>query len=112
MKMNLLTGGDSESRQYKLNSPNPKHGPRYEGWYAAVKLANQIQVPHLLFTIDKHNEKREHIGLTAIEKLSPEGLFYIDNIKPNNKVVEGMENIVNAVNEKLSKSKPPELIKP
>lgn len=69
----------NDEPSHYFNSPNPRHGPRYEGWYAAVKLANQIQVPHLLFTIDKRDETKEHIGLTVIEKLSPEGIFYVNN---------------------------------
>ncbi len=99
---------DDEPSQY-FNSPNPRHGPRYDGWYAAVKLANQLNVPHLLFTIDKRDVTNEHIGLTAIEKLSPDGLFYIDNLKPNDNIVERMENIVRAINKMYRKAQPPVL---
>lgn len=99
----------NDEPSHYFNSPNPRHGPRYEGWYAAVKLANQIQVPHLLFTIDKRDETKEHIGLTVIEKLSPEGIFYVNNQKPNDNVVERMETIVRAINEKLRTALPPAL---
>lgn len=99
----------NDEPSHYFNSSNPKHGPRYEGWYASVKLANQIKVPHLLFTIDKRDKFKEHIGLTVIEKLSPEGIFYVDNQKPNYNVVEGMEVIVRAINEKLRTASPPAL---
>lgn len=99
----------NDEPSHYFNSPNPRHGPRYEGWYAAVKLANQIGVPHLLFTIDKNDETKEHIGLTAIERLSPEGIFYVENQKPNNNIVEKLDFIVKAINEKLSIASPPAL---
>ena len=99
----------NDEPSHYFHSSNPKHGPRYDGWYAAVKLAGQIQVPHLLFTIDKRDETKEHIGLTAIERLSPEGIFYVDGLKPNENVVEGMEAIVGAVNRKIRTAMPPVL---
>ena len=100
----------NDEPSHYFNSPNPRHGPRYEGWYAAVKLANQIQVPHLLFTIDKRDETKEHIGLTVIEKLSPEGIFYVNNQKPNDNVVERMETIVRAIIGRLWTALPPALV--
>lgn len=99
----------NDEPSHYFHSSNPKHGPRYDGWYAAVKLAGQIQVPHLLFTIDKRDETKEHIGLTAIERLSPEGIFYVDGVKPNENVVEGMEAIARAVNGKIRTAMPPVL---
>lgn len=98
---------DEPSRYFK--STNPRHGPRYEGWYAAVKLANQIGVPHVLFTVDKRDERAEHIGFTVIDKLTPDGIFYVENIKPNNNIIERMENIVRIVNEKVKTASPPTL---
>lgn len=93
-----------------MNSPNPKHGPRYEGWYGAVKLAGQLQVPHALFTIDKRNPEAEHIGFAIIEKLSPEGLFYADQKKPNENIITGLEQIITAVNDRVRTARPPVLI--
>lgn len=98
---------DEPSHYFK--SSNPKHGPRYEGWYAAVKLANQIKVPHVLFTIDKHNVQQEHIGFTVIDQLTPDGIFYADNVKPNENIIEGMENIVKIVNNRVLAALPPKL---
>lgn len=100
---------DDEPSHY-FNSKNPKHGPRYDGWYAAVKLANQIEVPHVLFTIDKREQFREHIGLAVIDKLTPEGIFFAEDIKPNENIIEGMENIAETVNETVNVSLPPELV--
>lgn len=99
----------NDEPSHYFNSKNPKHGPRYEGWYAAVKLAKQIQVPHILFTIDKKNQYQEHIGFTVIDKLTPEGIFFVDNRMPNQNIIEGMENIVRIVNNKILISSPPTL---
>lgn len=99
---------DDEPSHY-FTSPNPRHGPRYEGWYAAVKLANQINVPHVLFTIDKNDVYREHIGFSVIDRLTPEGIFFVDNIKPNQNIIERMENIVRMVNEKVLMASAPNL---
>ena len=86
-------GGNNADPGAYFHSPNPKHGPRYEGWYGAVKLSNQIEVPHMLLTIDKKHPEMEHVGMTFIDDLSPRGLTYIDNISPNRRVVNGIDNI-------------------
>lgn len=93
-----------------FHSPNPRHGPRYEGWYGAVKLAARLQVPHALFTIDKRNEETEHIGFAVIEKLSPEGLFYARRRRPDQNILEGMDHIVQTVQERMRTAIPPVLI--
>ncbi len=100
----------NDEPSHYFNSPDPRHGPRYEGWYGAVKLAHQIHVPHVLFTIDKHEVSREHIGFTVIDKLTPEGIFFVESLKPNDNILNRMENIVRIVNETVEKSVPPELI--
>lgn len=100
----------NDEPSHYFNSPNPKHGPRYEGWYAAVKLANQIHVPHVLFTIDKRDEKKEHIGFTVMDRLTPDGIFYAGNIKPNSNIIEGMEHIVDIVTERVNTASPPVLV--
>lgn len=86
-------GGNNADPGAYFHSPNPKHGPRYEGWYGAVKLSNQIAVPHMLLTIDKKHPEMEHVGMTFIDDLSPRGLTYIENIPPNRRVVNGIDNI-------------------
>ena len=93
-----------------FSSPNPKHGPRYDGWYAAVKAASSLQVPHLLFTLDKKNPYADHIGCTAIRELSPQGIFYHNNIPPCDHVVNGMDNIAAEIVGLIRKSAPPVLI--
>lgn len=87
-----LSGNNADPGAY-FHSPNPKHGPRYEGWYGAVKLSNQLNVPHMLLTIDKKHPQTEHVGMTFIDELSPDGLFYVENISPNNRVISGIDNI-------------------
>lgn len=93
-----------------FHSPNPKHGPRYEGWYGAVKLSSRLQIPHALFTIDKNNPTIEHIGFALIEKLSPEGLFYADQIRPDQNILEGMDHIVSTVQKRARTAVPPILV--
>lgn len=92
-----------------FHSVNPKHGPRYEGWYAAVKLAHTLNVPHLLFTIDKQDQDREHIGLAVIDRLTPDGIFYAD-ATPDKNVIEGLDNIMRAVNLEANSAKAPLLV--
>jgi hypothetical protein len=87
-----LRGNKADPGVY-FHSSNPKHGPRYEGWYGAVKLSNQLKVPHMLLTIDKRHPELEHVGMTFIDDLSPDGLSYIDNISPNKRVIDGIANI-------------------
>ena len=87
-----LAGNNADPSAY-FHSPNPKHGPRYEGWYGAVKLSNQLAVPHMLLTIDKKHPEIEHVGMAFIDGLSPRGLIYVENISPNNRVVDGIDNI-------------------
>lgn len=93
-----------------FNSPNPRHGPRYDGWYAAVKLANTLNVPHALFTIDKRNPYSEHIGFTIISQLTPRGIYYSNDRKPNENVIEGLSNIVRVVNQTVREAAPPILV--
>ncbi len=93
-----------------FNSSNPKHGPRYEGWYAAVKLANMLNVPHVLFTLDKCNTSKEHIGFAVIDKLTPEGIYYVNDISPDRHILERLEFIQNEVEEVVRKSEAPEII--
>lgn len=99
----------ADEPSHYFHSKNPKHGPRYEGWYAAVRLAVHLQVPHALFTIDKRDEYAEHIGFTIIERLTPDGIFYADGLTPDCNIISGMEHIIRTVNDKISVSSPPTL---
>ena len=100
----------NDEPSHYFNSTNPKHGPRYEGWYGAVKLAKTLNVPHILFTIDKKSPTCEHIGFTVFDKLTPDGIYYVENVKPNNNILNGLENIVRVVNDKVRTSSAPKLV--
>jgi len=100
----------NDEPSHYFNSANPKHGPRYEGWYAAVKLANTLHVPHVLFTIDKNKKQEEHVGFAIIRKLTPEGIWYVDNVSPNRHILSGLEWIKREVEETVSRAKPPEIV--
>lgn len=100
----------NDEPSHYFNSPNPKHGPRYEGWYAAVKLANKLNVPHVLFTIDKRDTEKEHIGFAIIDKLTPEGIWYADNISPDKRILSGLDSIEKEVEKIVRKSKAPKIV--
>lgn len=100
----------NDEPSHYFHSPNPKHGPRYEGWYAAVKLANILQVPHLLFTIDKRNTREEHVGLAVIDRLTPEGIWYADNISPDRQILRNLDFIAMEVEKTVKRSKAPKIV--
>jgi len=94
-----------------LESPNaePSHyfhlrGPNYNSWFPTVKLANQLNIPLYLFTIEGNSEK-DRIGFTVIDHLSESGIYY-QGKKPNENIIEGMENIYKTVIENLSAKAP------
>lgn len=92
-----------------FNSPNLRHGPRYDGWYAAVKCASTLRVPHLLFTVDKNNVTIEKIGLATISKLTPENISFKDDKTAKDQVLSGVDAILRKVERQILVSLPPEL---
>ena len=95
---------------YYFNSPNPRHGPRYEGWYPAVKLSHVLNIPHALLTLDKKNQNEEHVGMAFIRELSKSGLFFWEDISPNKNILSGKQNIINEFNSKVINKKAPKLV--
>ncbi len=93
-----------------FNSPNPRHGPRYEGWYAAVKLASDLDVPHIVMTLDRNDERAEHVGIAVTRALTPEGLFYVDGVPTCDNIVEGLDNIVRYLDWRIPLEAAPELV--
>ncbi|MET4073646.1 hypothetical protein [Hymenobacter sp. UYCo722] len=84
--------------------PSPyffKNGPNYNTWLPTIKLATQLNVPLFLFTIEG-NSQRDRIGFTVIDHLSNRGIFYLDNIMPNENIVEGLDKIKETVLKSLS----------
>lgn len=82
-------------------------GPKYETWYSTVKLANTLGIPHILLTIDKNNPNNEIVGISVIDELTKNGIKYVDNITPPQRIIRGMPNIVSKIKELVSKAKPP-----
>lgn len=80
-------------------------GPNYNSWYPTAKLANDLGVPLILFTIEG-NSYKERIGFSVISRLSKDGIFYKDNKKPNMNIINGIENIKNILNESLLEKSP------
>jgi hypothetical protein len=87
-----------------------KRGPRYETWLSTVKLASELNVPHLLFTLDKNNPNREAVGITAIERLTPSGIFYKDDIRPYSNIVDGLDAIQSYVSSIIENLEPPTFV--
>ena len=54
-----------------------------------------------LFTING-NTNKERIGFTIIDHLNSEGIYYKDDILPNDNVISGIKNIVNEVNSHIA----------
>lgn len=106
---NDLSSAYSDPARF-FSSTNPRHGPKYEGWYGAIKTSSTLQVPHLLFTIDKSHPEVPHIGCTAFRKLSAEGIFYHGGRKPNEHIITGMDNILSEVESLIATCAPPVLV--
>lgn len=81
------------------------NGPNYNTWYPTVTLAHQLNVPLFLFTING-NLSEERIGFTVIDHLESSGIYYRDNIKPNNNILVGLDTIERIVISQLGQ-KPP-----
>ena len=45
-----------------------------------------------------------------MDRLTPDGIFYAGNIKPNSNIIEGMEHIVDIVTERVNTASPPVLV--
>ena len=82
-------------------------GPNYNTWYPTVKLAGQLNIPLFVFTIEG-NSKKERIGFSVIDYLSTKGIFYKGK-KPNQNILEGLQNIKNVVEVHLNSS-PPKIV--
>ena len=85
-----------------------KRGPRYETWLSTVKLAKTLKVPHLLITKNKKDQKDNRIGLTSIEVLTKKGIFYLDDLRPSNNIIIGLDKIVREVKLQILKSPVPD----
>jgi hypothetical protein len=97
-----------------LNSPQGEpsyyfhmRGPNYNTWYPTVTLAQKLNIPLFLFTIEGNNNY-ERIGFAVIDYLSPQGIFYKGR-KPNENIIVGIEEIERTIIENLAEL-PPKII--
>lgn len=86
-----------------------KKGPKYETWKSTITLATLLEVPHMLFTLDTVNTELETIGLTGIDFLTKSGINYFNRISPNENVIHGLDNIVNAIFTLISRLNVPQI---
>ena len=85
-------------------------GPKYETWLSTIILARTLNVPHLLFTLNKVDMEQEAIGLAGIDKLTRKGINYYQGIKPNGNVIRGIDNISNAIFTLLREVRVPQVL--
>lgn len=74
-----------------------KKGPKYETWLSSVKLASILGIPHFLFTLDGVDQNAEHIGFSTIRSLDKFGIYYVDDKKPFENILIGINNIKSAL---------------
>lgn len=78
-------------------------GPKYATWLSTITLAQALNVPHLLFTLNKEDTIQEAIGLTGIDYLTKNGINYYKRTAPNQNVIYGLgnvyQNVVNLLNQ-------------
>lgn len=80
-------------------------GPNYNTWLPTVKLANQLNVPLFLFTMEGFSN-RQRIGFTSIDYLDTTGIYYQEDVKPNTHIIEGLDTIIHTIHNHLS-DRPP-----
>lgn len=85
-------------------------GPKYATWLSTITLAQALNVPNLLFTLNKVDMNQEAIGLTGIGYLTKTGINYYQNLAPNQNVVYGLDNIINNVVNLLGKLSVPRVL--
>jgi len=79
-------------------------GPNYNTWFPTVKLANLLDIPLFLFTIEGNSDK-ERIGFAIIDYLSESGIYYKGK-KPNENILNGLDNIMNVISSNLNNKAP------
>ena len=107
--ISVSNGIENDEPGRYFNSPVPKHGPKYDGWYGTVKCSVLMRVPHILITLDKRNPKLDHVGLTAITGLSQKKNKIKNNVRANENIVCGMENIKREIEKICLSTFPPYL---
>lgn len=88
-----------------------KKGPKYESWLSTVTLAEKLKVPLLVITLDKVTPTKETIGLASIEYLSRNGISYYKHKKPNNNVINGLDDIASMIDKYIKQSVVPKIKK-
>ncbi|WP_270290857.1 hypothetical protein [Enterococcus casseliflavus] len=87
-----------------------KRGPKYTTWLSTIILARALNVPHLLFTLNKVDTDQEAIGLAGVDFLTRERLNYYQSIAPNQNVVYRLDNIINTIFNLITQLKIPHVL--
>lgn len=85
-----------------------KRGPNYNTWLSTVLLAKKLNVPLFLFTFEGNNDK-ERLGFAVIDKLDPTGIYYRNNLSPNNNIIGGIDKITETIFQNLNQPTPTRL---
>lgn len=64
-------------------------------------IAKKLRVPHIICTIDKRRELKEHMGISVLKELiltypqipNEQSIFFYDNINPKDNICEGVDSI-------------------
>ena len=84
-----------------------KRGPIYNTWFSTVKLASNLQVPHILLTKNANDKQAEIVGISVIEFLDKSGIYYVNNQKPPENIIRGKSNIIETLHKLVLTSFPP-----
>ncbi|MGL5550321.1 MAG: hypothetical protein ACRDD4_11535 [Culicoidibacterales bacterium] len=100
----ISIGPASQRNTHDLSDPKADpalyfnaRGPKYTTWLSTITLAQALNVPHLLFTLDKVDPTQESVGLTGIEYITKNGISYYEGIAPNQNVIYGLDNVYNNI---------------
>jgi len=84
-----------------------KRGPIYNTWLSTVKLANRLNVPHLLLTKNAKDKEKEVVGISVIDHLDLSGIYYVGGETPPQRIIKGINNIKRYIEEVIKVSVPP-----
>lgn len=113
----ISIGPASQRNTHDLSDPKADpalyfnaRGPRYTTWLSTIILAQALNVPHLLFTLNKVNMSQEAIGLTGIDYLTSNGINYHQSIAPNQNVVYGLDAVIDNIFNRLNQLDVPRVL--
>lgn len=99
--------------RYTTKNPLEKYDPAdyftyrggdYKTWEPLILLAMKLEIPLLLLTFERKSAI-DRLGLSVIDSISTEKLFYRNN-RPWENIIRGVENIGRQIRQRLSEDHP------